>query len=349
MAVSTMPVKKATSKTATPTATAQPTTSGQVAPAQPAAVPRTPPSWDIAQPTASRVGGISARQGAATAQPVRPSTITPPNVGAISAPSAYQKTPYTSTAQPANTIQNPLPSTGAVTPYGYNAENPAQYWSDAERAAALQEQMLGSEFFNYLNGGEPIYQGQVPLIEARLGYENQQLAERDRQLGYEELARSYGNIGKSTGEQAAMQAALQLVQSGGPYNAGYMDQQRGNLRDQSAMALEQARMAMAGDFARRGLGGSMLPQQQAQLAQQSSTALQGNLANLESSTALANQQAQLAATGQLSEMAYRESAQRQAIDQLLANIFLNTERQAPDLSNLLVDQSSGKKGTLVGK
>jgi hypothetical protein len=339
------------------------------APAAPAAVPRTPPSWNIAQPQTARYGGMVAQaQPIAQAKPQQA-----PNMGLVQGPSAYQPTQYNQ-AQASQTQLNPqqaLASLGnqgfkndlanvSQYPSNYDFKNlpqedkfrpneAAAYWRQRGQAGANQEQMLGSELFKLIGGGQPILQGDVPMLELQMGQQNQMMAEADRQAGYEQLARSYGNIGQAPGEQLAMRSAMGLVNSGGPYNAQYMDQQRGNMRDQSALALQQAQQAMSGDFARRGLGGSLLPFQQAQLNQQSSSALQNNLAGLESQTALANQQAQLAATGQLSEMSYREQAQRQALDQAMANIFLNTERTAPDLSNLVAEMDPAKAKKYVGQ
>lgn len=204
--------------------------------------------------------------------------------------------------------------------------------------------------------------GDIPLLEAGLNFENVLLAERDRELGYGELARTQAGVGADPqlaalrnvlGMQAGgmgspeMNQALSLALARAGRQPQFERQQTAT-RDQYTRDSENAIRDLREDYARRGLSGSEISFDEARLRQEGSSALNRALADLEAQQDESSRQD----IGQLADLAgQRDAFQQQSIEQLLgelsrqdstrtglgqllANVFLETERQPFDFSGL---------------
>jgi hypothetical protein len=141
----------------------------------------------------------------------------------------------------------------------------------------------------------------------------------------------------------AQQLAMDRSQSGGPFTQQLMEEQQGNIRNQGAMANQDALQSMAEDAARRGMGGGASSYEKALLEQSNASGIQDRLTGFRSQAAQANEAAQQNYLAQLSDIAGRQGGQRAAFDQALANVYLNTERTPQDLSPLMAQVKNANK------
>jgi len=205
--------------------------------------------------------------------------------------------------------------------------------------------------------------GDVPLLEAGLNFENVLLAERDRELGYNELARGANAVGQDPQTQRLRQLlgyqsegnaspelaqAIQLAQSRATRGPESNDRQETVLKDQFNRDTEGAFRDLREDYARRGISGNEIALDEARIRQEGGSGLNRALAELEGRRDDA-QRLDIAQLGdlsgqkdsfqrqsldQLTELIARQEGQRDAYSQALANVFLETEREPFDLSGL---------------
>jgi hypothetical protein len=186
------------------------------------------------------------------------------------------------------------------------------------------------------------------MAQNNLNYQNTLKAEADRQAGLDELARGYGNVGLSPEQQAVKEMLLGRSQEG-PFDAAYMEQQRGAMGDRAALDLQNQQESAGAEFARRGLGGGLSEYQKAMLQQQASTGLQGQFAGMETTARTANEEATRAALGMYQQQASEEAQQRAAYDELAANAYFNTERGPVDFSSMMTKASKKSLGGQAGR
>lgn len=219
----------------------------------------------------------------------------------------------------------------AQMPQGLQPINP-QYAGGADKIRSLLGP-LGDLIAG--KGAYAIQRGDIPLIEAGLNYQNQQLSEQDRQQGIAQLLQARQRVGQDPNSSAAREALWSTWQTGGEYTPQYLERQQGALGSQAALGLQAAQQSAAEDFGRRGLGGSLSGYQQAQLGQQAATSLGSQKAGMEQQYTAARESAKQQALQQYQAQAMQEEQQRQAYQEAIANAFLNTQRGAIDLSGLV--------------
>ncbi len=221
---------------------------------------------------------------------------------------------------------------------------------------------LGKVFGLGDNSDFTLTRGDVPLLEAGLNFENVLLAERDRQLGYNELARTQAGVGADPqsqrlrqilGSQAEGNASPEMEQalalaSQRAGRQGQFAREATATRDTYGRDTENALRDLRADYARRGVQGNESMLDEALLRQSGSTALNRALADLEgrqdesqrqditqlSDLAGRNQGFQQASIEQLLGQIGGDDQTRAALGQALANVFLETERGDFDLSGL---------------
>lgn len=214
--------------------------------------------------------------------------------------------------------------------------NTGDITSDQRNAADLQRRNLGG-FFDILSGPGrtlPITAGEIPLIEARLNFENLLKAEEDRKRAYEELVRGRAAVGSDPASQS-LRMLLQSRAAEGPLGSTYVAGQQAGLANRANADLARAYEMAAEEAARRGMGGSMTGYESALLQQQARQGLTGQLSTLDRETRLANAEQQRQDALLLQQQVAREAAAREAYDQMLAEIFSETERGPIDLSGFV--------------
>lgn len=215
-----------------------------------------------------------------------------------------------------------------------------------------------------LGGGSDLTlaRGDIPLLEAGLNFENVLLAERDRQLGYNELARAQAGVGSDPqlaglrqilGMQSAGQSSPEMEQalalaSQRAGREGQFAREATATRDAYTGNTDQSLRALREDYARRGVQGNESMLDEAMLRQSGGIALNRALADLEARQDEAQRQDisqlgdlagqergfQQASIEQLLGQIGQEEGTRTALGQALANVFLETEREPFDLSGL---------------
>jgi hypothetical protein len=183
----------------------------------------------------------------------------------------------------------------------------------------------------------------LPFAAWELNEDQRMQAELDRIRGYEELARARNAIGTDPAAEAARNMALDRALNGGLFDDPYLDQQRGLIRNRGSVGLEAARRNMQEDLARRGLNGGVSAYELAQLDQSGALGIQGQLADFEQQAQAAQAQEMAQNLDRLIGITGREEAARSALDQELANVFLETERAPFDVSELMQPVRKGKK------
>jgi hypothetical protein len=182
----------------------------------------------------------------------------------------------------------------------------------------------------------PFRTSDIPLFEAGLNFEQLLQAERDREFGYGELVRGRAAIGSDPAAMAARNIALERSQAGGgPFDQGLIEQTLGTIRNRGAVGLEEAQRGATEELARRGLGGGLLASQMARLQRDTAGDIQRQSTDFQTQARLANDEAQRQALSQLSDITGREESQRAALDQLLSQIFSETQRQPISLAGLV--------------
>jgi hypothetical protein len=215
----------------------------------------------------------------------------------------------------------------------------APNWKKANQQAQLDRQraLLGSAADILAPaGGQPLRRQDIPLLEAGLNFENLQRAEEDRARGFEELARGRGAVGMDPSSQLAREVAMRRVSQGNDLKT----QRASALKDRTAVATQDALRQLQQEQAQGGVyssSGGFL--NRAMLPQRAAIELSGQLSDLD----FQQEEADRAALGDLTGITSREDAMRAAFDEMLANLFLETERGPVDLSGLLEPQGR-KKG-----
>lgn len=208
-------------------------------------------------------------------------------------------------------------------------------WGNLPQQAEHQRWALGP-LANVLMGDteNPLRQADIPLLEARLNFENLLLAEQDRERAYNELVRARGAVGTSP-EMQAVKAYLQQNMADGPFGEPFLSGQRSALQAGASADYDRAIAEAQQSAAQRGMGGGMTPYEAAMLKQASARGLAGQMGEMERTYGVANQQAQQQAGLAFQQQAQLEAEQRAALDELISKLFSETERGAIDLSGLL--------------
>jgi hypothetical protein len=163
-----------------------------------------------------------------------------------------------------------------------------------------------------------------------LWWQTQQMSEQDRARAYQELANATNAIGQSPESMMARQYAAQMLQSGGPYNQQYLEQQGAAIKDQQARAYQRATEQMQQQIAQRGVEGSASDRDLALLQQEAALRAQGLLTDLSRETTGKNWEAQQMALQQLEGIAGREEQSRLAMADVIGRLFSETERAIPE-------------------
>jgi hypothetical protein len=193
---------------------------------------------------------------------------------------------------------------------------------------------------------ELIYPGMqrrdLPIAAWELNEDQRMQAEMDRIRGYEELARARNAIGQDPYAQQAYALALDRANNGGLFDDEYMDQQRGLIRNRGSLSMEAARRNLNDTLAQRGVEGGLSAYEMAQLDQSGAMGVQEQLGGFEQEARGAQAQERAQGLEQLMGLTGRDQAARSSMDQLLANVFLETERSPYDVSELLQPVRKGK-------
>lgn len=337
-----------------PTAPRPPTVPGSWS-IQPAPY-KTPYMGQTAQSTgglaqASPVGVTAQRASASTAQEARfptasTSRLTPSTPAArdvFNTAFGPQNYPVAQMFEPRANI--PWPGDTGV-PTGDNplqkAMSATQIPKDQQRMLE-QLQLLGPLAEILMSPGQVLRRGDIPMLEAGLNYQQLLKAEEDRQRGYEELARAWGSVGQDPTSMAYKEMVRRMMGQGGPYSPDVLAQLEGKLTGESALSQEAMSRQMAEEYARRGLGGGAMPYEMASLQQTGARDLGSQLADLRNQAVLANEAAQQQWTQMFGAQAAQEEQYRQALNELLANVFLQTERAPIDLGSLATGVPSARK------
>ena len=199
---------------------------------------------------------------------------------------------------------------------------------------------------------ELIYSGMqrrdLPFAAWELNEDQRMQAELDRIRGYEELARARNAIGTDPAAQQARELALERAMNGGLFDDPYLDQQRGLIRNRGSIGMEAARRNLQDSLAQRGIEGGLSAYEMAQLDQSGALGIQEQLGGFEQEARAAQAQERAQGLEQLLGLTGREEASRSALDQAIANVFLETERAPFDVSELMQPVRKGKK-TVGGK
>jgi len=251
----------------------------------------------------------------------------------MAVPQANYVNSYGPTQQPAQYPYNQQ----LFQPVNSGAGLPAGYESEAARDAAdLQRRLLGplADILYPDPNSDVLRYNYMPAIEAGLNYQNMLLSEQDRAQGYNELARAWASVGQSPESLYLKEQLGNQIEKGGPYTDQVLQQIQGGMKDQAAVALQDLQRQMAQSQAQRGLGGSMSDYQQAALQQQSAADLSGRFSDLRERAVGLNDTAKAQWLQQFAQQSAQEDIRRAALDELLANVFLNTERAPIDLGAL---------------
>ena len=182
---------------------------------------------------------------------------------------------------------------------------------------------------------EGLTRGDLPGLEFGLNFENILKAEQDRSQAVSGLEQARLGIGTSPESLLAKEEATKRLQSGGPFTEDLIAQRSLAFQDNQTRAVEAAQAQAASELARRGVSGGLLARDNAILQQQAAATAQQQISEFQTQAALANEQSQAQALGQLESIAAREEQEQLAISQLLADIFANTQRAPIDLSGLV--------------
>jgi hypothetical protein len=182
----------------------------------------------------------------------------------------------------------------------------------------------------------------LPIAAWELNEDQRMQAEMDRIRGYEELARARNAIGQDPYAQQAYALALDRANNGGLFDDEYMDQQRGLIRNRGSLSMEAARRNLNDTLAQRGVEGGLSAYEMAQLDQSGAMGVQEQLGGFEQEARGAQAQERAQGLEQLMGLTGRDQAARSSMDQLLANVFLETERSPYDVSELLQPVRKGK-------
>lgn len=174
----------------------------------------------------------------------------------------------------------------------------------------------------------------LPLIEARLNFEQRLQAEQDRQAALDLLGFQRQNIGAAPGAQAAREVALQRLLNPDPFSPEELSIQQSQIRQRGGIALEDAMRALEQDLARQGVGGSASSFQQAQLEQAGARQVSEELMRLAIDNALQSDINEAQAIDRLAGLEGEDELRRIALGTSIADI-LREERGPIDLSGLV--------------
>lgn len=194
---------------------------------------------------------------------------------------------------------------------------------------------------------ELIYPGMprrdLPMAAWQLNEDQRMQAELDRIRGYEELERARNAIGTDPTSMQARELALDRAMNGGLFDDEYLDQQRGLIRNRGSIGMEAARRNLQDSLAQRGIAGGLSAFEMAQLDQSGALGIQEQLGGFEQDARAAQSQERAQGLEQLLGLTGREEASRSALDQALANVFLETERAPYDVSELTEQMRRGTR------
>jgi hypothetical protein len=269
-------------------------------------------------------------------------------------------------AQPAQAIPSQVPTQPAAIPQDFSSfqarpvptqgarDVPPQttFGQNQANIAARQQDLLG------VLGGllpispqRPLQRGDVPLVQAGLNYENRLLAELDRARGLEELRGSLGGLGGSLESQESRRLALERALAGGLQTEDFpLERLRAAAEGQAGLQFQRGQQDIAAAMAGRGIGGVPVAIQQALLRQEAGAGLQQTLGGIEEAGArFGLEQAALqdaisrGALEDLTRVADVDEQRRLDLERALADVFLETQREPLDLSDLLVRVRGGRR------
>jgi hypothetical protein len=215
----------------------------------------------------------------------------------------------------------------------WRRENPGG--TRSEYNAYRQQLLAGPSNDIFGIGGQPLRAQDVAMMQMNMAYQNQLLAEQDRQRALEELWRGRQDIGQDPNSQYVWSGLQSGYESGGPFTQGLQDQLEGGARGESMRAIDSALANARSGFARRGLGGGLSDYQLANMQSQAAGPLANQIAQMRMQATMANQAAREQAMAQLQAISQQQQQLRNAMDQALAETYSSTEREAPDFSALI--------------
>lgn len=329
-------------------ATSRPRTGSTFAPQAPKAPATYQPATSTFQQARQSIQQPAQQQPAVQGgQPITQPTggyMPPPPQGSQTAPpTSYVPT----TPAPGSTAPGPYP--GGTTYETANdvmtrQESKDQGMNPKEYAAYRQQQLFGSMApYMPISSDRPMNAADVAAWEMNMNWQQQMMAEADRQRGYGELVRGREAIGNDPYSRYVQDSLRGQYESGGPFTQDLMGQLEGGARGESMRGLQAAMEAARSGFARRGLAGGLSDYQQANMQSQAAGPLAQQIAQMRMQGTMANQAALEQAMQQMQQQAQQQEAMRYASDQALANVFLDTERAPIDASSL-INQLGKKQG-----
>ncbi len=213
---------------------------------------------------------------------------------------------------------------------------------EGNRFATLDRQrsLLGL-FGSLLPENMILRQSDVPLLENNLNFQQRLMAMQDRDTGIGRLEGARQSVGISPESTLARELAVRNASGGGALGEDVVANSRAALRSQNALAAEAAERELSRSLASRGVGGGLAGMAQARLAQDQAVNSATSLADFDLQAASMLQQAEREALSDLQAIAAEEQNLRLALDQLIADQYLNTEYGAIDLSGLLATVPKG--------
>ena len=178
-------------------------------------------------------------------------------------------------------------------------------------------------------------QGGVGMLQAGLNFDQYLASERDREAGIGQYQSSLAGLGLDPESTLAREMAVRRAQGDRPFGAEQVAAGRSALKDRGAMAAQDASRQLSEQIAARGLGGGLPAMQQAQLQQQQSLGLSGQLADYDVRAGMLAEELERQSFQDLSGLADRRRTERLGLEDRIARAYLDTQRQPLDFSNLL--------------
>lgn len=172
----------------------------------------------------------------------------------------------------------------------------------------------------------------IPALQARLNFEQQLLAERDRDFAGEVLEQALAGVGQTPEERFARELALFRAENPDVLSPQEEALRESRVRQEAALGVEDAIRQAREGLARRGLTGSVPAVQEAELRQGGVRQASELLQQLRDQQVLLREQRERESLAALNALLAEEARRRDALAQQIAALFAETERGPIDLS-----------------
>ena len=196
--------------------------------------------------------------------------------------------------------------------------------------------MMGGEFMDLFPQGIMPRMGEIPLIDVALQFQNRRAGMEDRRRGLDVLHRAYEGIGTSPDSVLSRELAVQAVDPvNAPWGTAEVERQTGAIRDRAATGAEDTRRRLAQSTAMRGIGGAGTAFQRAQMERGFGLDVAQQMADFKQKSTEFNRVAQQQAWDRYNALTTGIQDRKTALQQQIAQQYLDTEYGRMDLSGLL--------------